>query len=293
MNSSMGDRGRCSPSGVACVFGLPGTVSRIENTMKQTISLLLGWLMVGATTAQGSDVTQGAARNPPTSDAALAVLRRADEAAKAVKSVRYKGHYTASARNSSGVREVRGTVLLTGGFSRGLQKFLVDAKVRYRDTEEVKRFTAGGNGEEFFMIDWQDKVVHADMDPQVIGTDGRIAQRIAMVEFVHPSPFSHEITGKSAELRPSATVDGEPCHVVHVVYGIGAGQQAVWYFSKADHLPRRVERSWGNGGRGRTSDLIVTELEIDPKFDEGELKLDMPEGFKKTDEFAPNRTALR
>ena len=261
--------------------------------MKRTKSLLLGWVMVGTATAQTYEVTQDAAQNPRTSDAALAVLKKADEAAKAVKSVRYKGHYTATARRSAGIREVRGTVLLTGGFSRGFQKFFVDAQVRYRDTEEVKRFTAGGNGEEFFMIDWQNKVVHADMDPQVIGTDGRIAQRIAMVEFVHPSPFSDEITGKSAELRPSATVGGEPCHVVHVVYGDGVGQQAVWYFSKADHLPRRVERISRNQGRDRTTDLIVTDLEIDPKFDEGELKLDMPKGFKKTDEFAPNRTALR
>ena len=37
----------------------------------------------------------------------------------------------------------------------------------------------------------------------------------------------------------------------------------------------------------------MTDLEIHPKFDAGELKLDMPEGFKKTDKFAPNRTALR
>ena len=78
------------------------------------------------------------------------------------------------------------------------------------------------------------------------------------------------------------------CWQIQVVYR--PNLEAVWFFSKKDYLPRRVERINTNpsGERGAAPQLTVAELKLDPKFKDDPYKLVVPEGYEKTDEFAPS-----
>jgi outer membrane lipoprotein-sorting protein len=110
-----------------------------------------------------------------------------------------------------------------------------------------------------------------------------------MIEFIHPTPFNDEINGRSRELKGSEKVDGEDCYIIHVVYAAEQAPQAIWSFSKKDFLPRRRIDIYalpdGQEGRGTKT---ITNLVVDPKVDEEVFKLKLPEGYTKTDDFAPN-----
>ena len=66
--------------------------------------------------------------------------------------------------------------------------------------------------------------------------------------------------------------------------------ESIWSFSKKDFLPRRRLRTIKNRkGEMGTITHTVTRIETDPKLEKGALKLKLPAGFKKTDDFAPTR----
>jgi hypothetical protein len=261
--------------------------------------------MVGVVVAQEADQpqqagggqeakkeTKGPTKKPVTHDQAVAFLKKVDAAAKAVKSVKYKGSFT-RIQGDQRSEIVEGAAYMAGEFTGGYTVFKFDVTVRRGGSEEVLKFTAGGDGEEFYLVDHQTKMVYADLDPAVIGFDGRTAQSIGMIEFIHATPFSDEIHATSCEMKETATVGGEACQVIRVVYAGGIGQVADWYFSKKDFLPRRVDRHMEFGGRKMSTEQIVTDLVVDPKVERKELAPFVPEGFTKTDDFAPGRTRAR
>ncbi len=59
---------------------------------------------------------------------------------------------------------------------------------------------------------------------------------------------------KAKEQRYEGTkkIGDQECDVIYVVYNVAQAPHARWYFSKEDHLPRRVDRIIG--GRGGDSD---------------------------------------
>ena len=139
----------------------------------------------------------------------------------------------------------------------------------------------------FYLVDKAAKKAYEDIDPAVIGTRGRVIPAIAMVEFVHPTPFSDEINGRSQELKGITKVGDEECFEIHVVYAAG-NQESHWFFSTKDYLPRRRDSIFtGQDGQRQGRQVILTSLEVDPKFEKSPFKLVLPEGFTKTDDFAP------
>jgi hypothetical protein len=157
-------------------------------------------------------------------------------------------------------------------------------------SEEVRHFTAGHDGRTFYLIDWQSDTVHANADRAVLGSDGRIAQSIGMLEFVHPTPFDDEINADEVELRGTAVVADQECHVIDVEYAFGQGE-ATWYFSTKDLLPRRVDRVFRRDGDIATTVLEVTNLTVEPAVEDGDLAVKVPEGFERTSVFAIDRRA--
>ena len=103
---------------------------------------------------------------------------------------------------------------------------------------------------------------------------------------MHATPFTDELTGQKALLLGTETVGGEVCDHVLVVYA--KGQEAEWYFSKRDNLPRRVDRIVKNA-EGATAKRIrtITNLVVDPQLPDDTFKVKVPEGFEKTDNLAP------
>lgn len=220
------------------------------------------------------------------------ILKKVDTTIKSVSSVRYTGSYRGTGWQSRIKPTSTGTVLMVSGAGRGLRQFHFDTYAKFGGSDETLHFTIGGNDKKFFLIDWQNKIAHHSYDPKVIGRAGRIAQTTKLIEFVHPTPFDDEINADHAKLLASAKVGDEDCYVIHVNYSQGRGE-AIWYFSKKDFLPRRVDRVFLRDGERGTTELIITNLVVSPKIKKNELQLTLPEGFKETEDFAPdNRRSI-
>lgn len=113
-----------------------------------------------------------------------------------------------------------------------------------------------------------------------------------MIEYCHTAPFNDEINAETVELKGMTKIGDENCYEIHIVYAQAAAE-AVWFFSEKDFLPRRVDRVYTNGeGQKASMQLTLTDVVVDPKFKHDPFKVVVPEGFTKTDEFAPSRPRM-
>ncbi len=245
--------------------------------------------VMGQTAAEGA----GTAEKDSTPNKGVEILRKADVATKAVKLVSYKASLRATEWLAERMKPIEGTAVIAGVCPDARpERFRYEAKFTVPDTTETKEVTTGSDGDITFLIDPSVKTVYADIDPAVVGSDGRLARRIAMIEYCHSTPFNDEINAEKVELRGMTKIGGENCYEIHVVYARAAGE-AVWFFSEKDFLPRRVDRVRTNAqGQKASTQLTLTDVVVDPKFKRDPFKVVVPEGFTKTDEFAPSRRQL-
>jgi hypothetical protein len=238
-----------------------------------------------ATPVLAQDETE---KSTEASNEAVEILKKADAATKAVNLVRYNAAFEATGEAAARAPKVEGTVVMAGDDAQGFGKYRVNAKGKLPGSEDPVEFSAGTDGETYFLIDPAEKTVYADMDSAVLGQRGRIAAALLMREFVHPTPFSDEINADKAELKDAEKIGDQDCYVIHVVYKNNAGE-AIWTFGKNDYLPRRVVRviRGPSGEPGGEMKLTLTELDINPSFVKSPFDVEVPEGFTKTDDFAP------
>ncbi len=216
------------------------------------------------------------------------ILKKADEATKKVKMVRYQAEAMGTGASESQMPKAKGTAVMGGEKSeQGLGKFRFEVKGVPPGSKDEVEVTAGSDADKFWVMDAKNKTVHEDIDPAVMGRMGGIATSIAMREFVHPNPFGDEINGDKQELRGTRDIRGEKCYEIFVQYKGGQGA-ATWWFSVKDFLPRRVDREFPRGGGAKvTLTVELGELTVDPTFTTDPFKVVVPDGYKKTDEPAP------
>ena len=240
----------------------------------------------GQTKAADAD----AVKKDPTHDKAVEILKKVDAATKAVKLVSYHASLQTTEWLASRVPAVEGKVIIAGECPDARpERFRYEYKFTLQESDETKEVTTGSDGDIIFLIDPSVKTVYADIDPAVVGSDGRVGQFLAMVEYCHSTPFKDEIGAERLSLKGTTMIGGEECHEIHVVYAVGR-QEATWFFSTKDFLPRRVDRIRTNReGEKASSQLTLSDVVVDPKFKTDPFKLVVPDGFTKTDEFAPTR----
>ncbi|MBI4718029.1 MAG: hypothetical protein HY763_09515 [Planctomycetes bacterium] len=242
---------------------------------------LLGfWFLLGAATV-------ATAEDKPASDGAdgAAILRKAQEAAKKVETARYAVEYRGTGWLSARVPATSGEVIVADQSKWNLDKFWCRVKVQRPQSEETVELTAGSDGEVYFLIDPRTKKAHEDLDPAVMGQAGRSIQRVVMGPLTAPEPFKEELTAKKIELREPVKVGDEDCYAVYVAFP--DEREMLWYISKKDYLPRRFDRLLKNDkGEPATTELIATNLVVNPKLEGNPFRLALPEGYTKTDEFA-------
>ena len=217
----------------------------------------------------------------------VAILKKADQATKAVKSARYHLELTGTGAFAERLGNLTGDYLVSGFEGMGPKKFYADVQITKPGSSEKTHLTIGGDGENYFLIDHAKKIAYQDIDPAVIGRRGQRVMGAAVIELVHPTPFSDEINGAKHELIGSKTVAGEPCYEVRVVYREG-GPEAVWCFSKKDFLPRaRTDVFKLPTGEQAGQQRTISKLQADPKVADDAYRLKLPDGYKQTDDFAP------
>ena len=224
----------------------------------------------------------------------IKILRKVDAASKAVNAVKYTGRLEGKAAAESRMLLVEGTVLMSG-WRPPLEERTRGAPARYRCdvttaepySGEVRRLTIGTDGASFYLIDHDARKVYAGPQPEVLGSMSRPAVAIWLREFVHPTPFSDELTGDAQALEGSRKIGDEDCYEIRIIYKDAVGE-AVWWFSKRDFLPRGVQRFLTTpSGERAIQQWQITNLVVDPKLSDDAFKLVIPPGYTKIDGPAP------
>lgn len=261
--------------------------------MIRVFSMILWLLLVPLALARRSDENpekpQSVGQSAESQMDAIDIVKKADAATRAVKSVKYQAKVEPSPAAAGQVPVIEGTGIMAGEQQDGFDKFRFEVQVRWPGSDETSGYVIGSDRDTYYFTDARAETVYADIDPSVMGRRGRtISQLFAMAEFTHPAPFADELDGDLIKLVGTEKIGDEECHRVHVVYATGRGE-AFWSFSQKDHLPRRVERILRRESAESVKYTVtVTELQVDPKLPEDSFKVVVPEGFTQTDAFAPD-----
>jgi len=214
----------------------------------------------------------------------LEILKRVDEAAKAVQAVKYDVTVEGLDAAQTITPAIEGTYLLTGWAENQPEKFLISARAkRAGGTTFLSDITAGYDGKIRFLIDHKTRKVTQGTDWKVFSNVKRNYTPGVMGEFLHPTPFTDEINGKSQVLKGSAEMGGEDCYEVEVIYDNPAAQDAyaVWYIAKKDFLPRaRKDVFKMPNGKVGGQLRVLTNLVVDPPLDDNSFMLHVPEGYE-------------
>lgn len=216
------------------------------------------------------------------------ILRKMDAAAKAISSVSYDTEFTGAGELAKHLPSGKASVVMEGwGGDRFPKKFHVDVEGRLPGAADAKHYTGGCDGENYYLVDHADKTVYEDIDPKVMGAAGQLVTAPVMIEFVHESPFNDEINGKNQTLKGSEKIGDVDCYVIALEYA-NAPQSTTWYVGKKDFLPRcRTDRFEQPNVGTIEIRRTLTNVVPSPKIGEDTFKLKVPDGFKKSDDFAP------
>lgn len=278
-----------------CAYGVaPGDraderfLNRTEGSyMYRVFAAMMVW---GATAAHAQPAEWRAGRP---SDS-IEILRKVDQASKAVKVVRYTGRLEGKAAAESRTLLVQGTVLMSGwvpmtprGGPAAPKRYRCDVTTTDPHSGKKRHIGIGCDGPSFYLIDHDAKKVYVGPTLDVLGSMSRPAVALWMREFVHPEPFGDEINGDAQMLTGSRKIGDEDCHEIRIIYKDAIGE-AVWWFSKRDFLPRGVQRMMTTPrGERAIQQWQITNLEVDPKLAEEEFELVIPEGYEKVEVNAP------
>lgn len=249
--------------------------------MKRIICVILS---LGTFSCSGPQMTTDHQRSSPDPKE---IMARADEATRNVKMVSYdadfesKGWLTAFVPTS-----IDGKVIQGPRSQYNLEKFYAEVKLKSAKSDEIKECTVGSNGDVYFLIDPSTYTAYEDIDPAVLGAQSRNYQRVILREFSVEDPFGDEIKADSIKFLGTSKIGNEKCYDIQVL--IGDSSNAIWSISQNDFLPRKVRRIHKNPkGEEGTIDLTLTNLVVNPTYHHDPFILQLPHGYKKTDEFAP------
>lgn len=224
---------------------------------------------------------------------ALEIIKKADKAARKVTAASFKATVTTDGMWTEFMGPTEGESYMEG-WDEEIQKprrFWADIKTVLPGTKTTKRLTGGGDGETFYVIDHDTKKGYEDLDPAVMGTHGQLLVTVGMGSLMMPTPFERDLAAEKIELLGTEDVAGVECFRIKVEYGPGDPEGeafSVWSISTEDFLPRKRARNFNFGPEAIGGvEVVVHELEINPKIDPGLLTLKLPQGYKQIDDFAP------
>ncbi len=243
--------------------------------------LLLCALTLSAPTAFADDA--------PLSDP-KEILTKCRDALRKCETVSYDITIEATEWLQQFVPQVRGKAVVGPLAEYDVPRFRCEVELQKAGSEEKLDYKAGCDGKDYYLIDPRTKKAHYDLDPVVLGSDGRNIQRALLAEFTAKEPLKDELESSGAELRGIVEVGGEKCYEVFVPLSSSSPKSVTWAISVKDYLPRRAARVYANRRSEGPDGLItttLTNLKPNPKLDRDPFKLVVPDGYEKTDDFAP------
>ena len=215
----------------------------------------------------------------PTSDP-MEILRRAAEAAKGLGRVYYEASLKGRGPLAAHVPSLWGTVVLGGRSATSIEKFRVMVPTVVPGTAGLVTAMAGSDGKNFFLVDVKNKTVTESKDRAVISDMEQVLRYLAVPELVHTNPFDKVMKADKVEFKGTTKVSGIPCYIVQVSNADGT-EQADWFFSTIDELPRRVDRiKVDSTGKTGTISVTLDQLAANPGMQRDPFTKYVPEGYQ-------------
>ncbi len=220
---------------------------------------------------------------------ALEILKKADAATRAVKAFSCKAEFQGIGGIADRVPIIKGTVKarqarpgilgLVFGDKGGRPSQWIKGALTSPGATTAEPFEIACDGKQAFLIDAQLKIVTRGELPQAEGML-KPGQPLYMLELLHPTPFTDEITAKSVRYEGVEDVEGVACDVVFVVYR-KSDIDSRWFFGRDDSLPRRVERRYHRLGGSGSTVLTLGDLVVAPSLSASDFAPPIPKGYRK------------
>lgn len=248
-------------------------------------------MLFGPVVAQPQSQKVEGARDQGDAPDVREILLHADQATKALRAVSYKSEFYGAGDLADQLSRVTGTVKterrkssLLGRITGDSPKLMlfIDAVERKPGADKTSSIKVATDGARVYRIDAERQCFTVGNVPGAEGLLGPV-NRLLMLEYLHPTPFSDELNGKSAKYEGRKKIGGVDCYVVYVIYA--NGYESRWYFGTEDFLPRRVDRiglkDRPDGKLKGDTVLVVTDLDTSPTLSRDDFKLECPKGFRK------------
>ncbi len=213
---------------------------------------------------------------------AIEILKKANDAAGAVKTVSYDFNFLPTGSNTLKVPQVDGKMVIGGLSSDGLPSpMLADLTTRRVGAQIARHYLLCNDTKKYVMLDHFTKKITEGTDKKAYTFGIHALKHVIMVEYLYPQPFRDEINGDKAKLEGTETVGGVECYKIAVTYKGGAGK-SIWWFGKEDFLPRRVDRLEDGGKAGpATRSLKLSNVVVDPELSDDVFTLEAPDDYRK------------
>lgn len=216
------------------------------------------------------------------------ILRKADAATTAVNAVSYEAEYYGIGDLATRFGRIAGSLEaraggrgfwgeLFGGASRGHAMHIKGVRTAPNSETSVP-FEVATDGKQIVSIEAKQKLFIEGRLPSASSLL-QPAEKLLMLEYLHPTPFKDEVTGKVARYEGTKEIGGVACDVIFVVYRNDS--ESRWYFGREDSLPRRVDRISTRRGVEGASVLTISNLKVKPDFDADTFLPKCPEGYEQ------------
>ncbi len=233
---------------------------------------LTGWFVVGL--VLGLAIPSLA--DPPS---AQDILRQAETSISRLKAVRYQAHGEAEGVLSTRIPKMDGMVTMVRGPAGTNPKIRLDAQVTPPMQSQTVALELASDGAQITIAEHGLKVFVQRAMPAgspLLNNAGPLL----VTELVVAQPFEREAKAVSLEHAGSEKVGDTECDVVRAVFSQG-GDEVRWYFAKADHLPRRVERVIQTPVGRTTVTTTLSTLDTQPEVNDELFRVQKPEGFQE------------
>jgi len=257
-----------------------------------------------ADTSEGQQVAPGIGAN---TEDPKKVLRAADEALRAVRSVTYEAQYQGVGAFATRTATVIGKASLAK-LPAGdplVARLAAEGAFYQTGSDETVAFHTAFDGRMIRKLGTQTKVMvekDVETDPKgrtlggVTMLFGGGAYQVMMFEYVRDKPLAKQIDAPVAEYEGRTNIGGVLCHVVYVEYDQrpdGRVKRERWFIGIKDNLPRKFEDvAVDDKGRYGAYVLTLSNVRANPPLDDLAFRIKLPEGYKVKPYEPPNRPAL-
>ncbi len=224
-----------------------------------------------------------------TAEDAKSIMLKADEAIKKVYYVKYDALFQGTGFMVNTAPIVKGQTIQRGKERTGYGQYRFDVQeAKYPGSEEKLSFVSGHDGKIYYLLDPQKKVAYVQPSKDKLGSKGRLGDAIGMQYFAHPEPFADDLAATTLRLVGSSTVGDQECWEIAVTYADPNKGKGVWFISKKDYLPRRMDRLVVHPETQQPGSMqwIFTNLTIVPSKDH-DVVFELPEGYTESKDPVP------